>query len=96
MKEVKLESANEARQQNLVDNAYFLYNFISKNPGLSIYELARKLKWSTGKIYHYIQKLLKDSLIKNSTDIVNGRVKKSFYSKTLKEFIKENLEPSEP
>lgn len=85
----KLKRANEMRRQIIIDNVYFLYNFISRNPGLSGYKLAKNLNWTTGKVYYYLQILLKDGLITNSTTTDNGRVKKSFYPKTFKELYKE-------
>ncbi len=82
-----LESANKIRKKKALENKWFLYGFIDKNPGLTIYELSKKIKWSPGKISYYIKKLVKDGLLKNSTEIVNGRTNKKYYGKSMKEFI---------
>ena len=29
----------------------FLYEFINKHRGLSVYEIAKRLNWSTGKVH---------------------------------------------
>ncbi len=85
-----LESANKIRKKKALENKWFLYGFIDKNPGLTIYELSKKIKWSPGKISYYIKKLVKDGLLKNSTEIVNGRTNKKYYGKSMKEFINWN------
>ena len=82
-----LNVANQIRRKKALDNKWKLYKFIDKNPGLTIYDLNNKMNWTVGKISYYVKKLLKDKMIKNSTIIVNGRVNKRYYGKTLKEFI---------
>jgi len=79
--------ANQIRRKKALDNKWFLYGIIDKNPGLTIYDLSKKIKWSTGKINYYVKKLVKDGMIKNSTEIVNGRVNKKYFGKTMKEFL---------
>jgi len=45
------------------------------------------VNWTHGKLKYYIQKLVKDGMIKNSTKTVNGRTQKRYYGKNIKEFI---------
>jgi len=85
----KLLKANERREQLATDTAYYLYKFICRNRGLSGYEIAKNINWTTGKVHHYLQILLRDGLIHNSTAIVNGRAKKSYSPKSFKELYKE-------
>ena len=82
-----LENANRIRLFNAMKNKYFLYEVINKSPGLTIYDLSKKINWTSGKVNHYIQKLLKDRVIKNSSKVENGRVKKSYSSVSYKELI---------
>lgn len=82
-----LNKANKIRLFNAMKNKYFLYKLINKSPGLTIYDLTKKVNWTSGKVNHYIQKLLKDKVIRNSTIIENGRVKKQYFPVSYKEFI---------
>ena len=82
-----LNIANQIRRKKALDNKWKLYKFIDKNPGLTVYGLSKKMNWTSGRIDYYVKKLLKDKMINNSTEIVNGRVNKRHYGKTVKEFI---------
>jgi len=82
-----LWKANQIRRKKALDNKWFLYDYIDKSSGLTIYELNKKLGWSTGKIKYYVQKLVKEGMIKNSTKTVNGRTQKRYYGTPMKEFI---------
>ena len=82
-----LNIANQIRRKKALDNEWRLYKFIDKNPGLTTYDLSKKMSWSPGKISYYIKRLLKAKMINNSTKIVNGRVNKRYYGKTVKEFL---------
>ncbi|MHA1730044.1 MAG: winged helix-turn-helix domain-containing protein [Promethearchaeota archaeon] len=82
-----LRIANQIRRKKALDNKYFLYDFIDKNSGLSQYDLSKKIGWSIGKINYYVKKLLQEGMIKNSTEIINGKARKSYYGKSMKEFI---------
>ena len=82
-----LKKANKIRLFNAMKSKYYLYEVINENPGLTIYDLMIKINWTSGKIYHYIQKLLKDKIIRNSTEIVNGRVRKSYFPVSFKKLI---------
>ena len=83
-----LEKANKIRIFNAMKNKYFVYEFINKNPEITIYDLAKKINWSVGKTNYYVQKLLKEGVIRNSTEIVNGRTLKKFSPVSYKAFIK--------
>jgi len=82
-----LKLANQVRRKKAQDNKWFLYEFIDKNPGLTVYEISKKIDWTNGKINHYIQKLVKEDFINNSDKVVNGRNQKRYSSKTVKELI---------
>ncbi|KKN58654.1 hypothetical protein LCGC14_0550210 [marine sediment metagenome] len=82
-----LKLANQVRRKKAQDNKWFLYEFIDKNPGLTVYEISKKINWTNGKINHYIQKLVKEDFINNSDKVVNGRNQKRYSSKTVKELI---------
>ena len=84
---LRLKIANQIRRKKAFENKWLLYDFIDKNPGLSQYDLNKKIGWSIGKITYYVKKLVKEGMIKNSTEIVNGRTRKSYYGKSMKEFI---------
>lgn len=83
-----LEKANKIRLLNAKKNLFFLYETISAFSGLTVYDLAKKVGWTTGKVNHYIYKLLKDGVIKNSTEIENGRTKKRYSPVDFKKLIK--------
>ena len=82
-----LELANKIRRKAAMENKWALYEIINKYSGLSGYELSKKIEWTLGKTDHYLKKLLNDGLILNSTEIVNGRVRKSYKPKKMKEMI---------
>lgn len=69
------------------ENRYFLYKVIDKNPGLIIYDLSKKVEWSTGKVNYYVKKLLKEGIVQNSTEIVNGRTRIYYFLTPMKEMI---------
>ena len=82
-----LEIANKIRRNAAMENKWALYEVINKYSGLSGYELSKKIEWTPGKTDHYLKKLMKDGLILNSTEIVNGRTHKSYRPKKMKEMI---------
>jgi len=79
--------ANLVRRKRAFDNKWALYEMISKNPEISIYELAKKIDWTSGKVGYYVKKLMKEGMINNSTEIVNGRNKRSLRAKKMEDFI---------
>ena len=54
---------DELRVRMMIEKRYFLYEFIDKNPGLTIDELQQKLKWKRRKISRYTHKLVKDKIL---------------------------------
>ena len=96
-----LEIANQVRRKKAWENKMQIYEIIDKNTrfnksGLTIYDLTKILNWSNGKVEHYIKKLLKEGYIKNSDSTVNGRARKEYRSKTVKELIKWDDMSSKP
>jgi len=82
-----LEIANFIRRKRAFENKWELYDTISKNPGLSIYDLSKKINWTPGKVEYYIKKLVKDDMIENSMRIENNRVHRSFKARKVGHFI---------
>ena len=82
-----LEEAIRKKKQIGFENQRTVLLFLSKNPGLSTYEISRKMKWSTGKVKWYLIKLLKKGYIKNESRIINGRNNILYYPVKAKEFI---------
>jgi len=82
-----LKLANQVRRKKAQDNKWFLYEFIDKNPDLTVYEMSKKIDWTIGKLNYYVQKLVKDNMIHNCDEVVNGRNQKRYSGKTMKEFI---------
>lgn len=83
-----LEKANKVRIFNAMKNKEFLYEKISKMPGITAYELAKEVDWSFGKVQHYVQKLLEDHIIKNSTEVVNNRVQRKLSPVSYRDLVK--------
>lgn len=73
----------------------YLYEVINAYSGLSIYELAKKLGWSTGKVYDIVKSLENSELITTQKVEENGRTKKRVYPTAWKDLlpkdVKENL-----
>jgi len=82
-----VEVANLVRRNKALETRWALYEIISKNPGISVYELSKQLGWSIGKINHHVNKLIKDGVISNSIKTDNNRTKRSLKAKDWKEFI---------
>ena len=76
----------------------YLYEFINENRGLSIYDLAKKLKWSTGKVYNIVKELEGVGLVRTEKIEEGGRIKKKVYpidwKELLPEDVKKELHPS--
>lgn len=82
-----LEKANIIRRKKAWENKMKVYELIDSVPGLTIYDISKKLGWAPGKIEYYVKKLVNSGLIQNSTEIVNGRVHKSYTATKMKELI---------
>jgi len=83
-----LEIANIVRRKKALETRWALYERINENPGISVYELSKQLKWSVGKVNHHVNKLIRDGVITNSTKVENNRNKRVLKAKNWKEFIK--------
>jgi len=82
-----MEIANLVRRKRAFENRWYIYEMISKNPGITIYDLSKIIGWTPGKIEYYIKKLVADEVINNSTEVVNGRVRKSYKAKKMKDLL---------
>lgn len=78
----------------------YLYEFVNANRGLSIYELSKRLGWSTGKAYNIIKVLEDDGLVRTIKTEEGGRIKRKVYPVDWKELLPEDVEkalkPDEP
>jgi DNA-binding Lrp family transcriptional regulator len=68
-----MRAARDARVREGLDTDYELYRVINRKPGASIYELAKVLGWSSGKVYGSVRRLEKDSLIRTKKAERDGR-----------------------
>ena len=87
---MKLKNWDEISMNEIIpikDKRWELYEYICKNPKLTTYELSKRMNWTTRKVDYYIKKLLKGGLLKDSTNIVNGRVNKTYTPRDWKEMI---------
>lgn len=57
----------------------YLYEIISSHEGLSIYEIAKLVGWSTGKVHHIVKALEDDGLVRTEKIEEAGRMKKKVY-----------------
>ena len=69
----KTIQAVRRREALAEDVDWDLYKWIGVHPGLSIYELAKSIAWSHGKVYSSIKRLEKDKLVTVEKVIRNGR-----------------------
>ncbi|VVB72164.1 Winged helix-turn-helix DNA-binding protein [uncultured archaeon] len=69
----KPTQAIDARITEGLDTDYELYRIINKRPGYSIYELAKEMGWSSGKVYGSVRRLEKEGLVHTEKDIRGGR-----------------------
>jgi DNA-binding MarR family transcriptional regulator len=69
----RMRAARDARVQAGLDTDYELYRAINKRPGASIYELAKELGWSSGKVYGSVRRLEKDNWIRTEKAERAGR-----------------------
>jgi predicted transcriptional regulator len=71
--ETKPVAAIDARITEGLDTDYDLYKVINKRPGHSIYELAKEIGWSSGKVYGSVKRLEREGLVHTEKDIRGGR-----------------------
>ncbi|MGA9100237.1 MAG: winged helix-turn-helix domain-containing protein [Methanotrichaceae archaeon] len=69
----KPKEAIDARITEGLDTDYDLYKVISKKPDYSIYQLAKEMGWSSGKVYGSVQRLEKEGLVHTGKAIKGGR-----------------------
>ena len=69
----RMRAARDARVQAGLDTDYELYRVINKKPAASVYELAKELGWSSGKVYGSVRRLEKDSWIRTEKAERDGR-----------------------
>jgi DNA-binding MarR family transcriptional regulator len=55
------------------DDEWDLYEKISEAPSLNVYELAKRMGWSTGKTRGAVKRLEEEGLIKIEKSLRNGR-----------------------
>ncbi|MDD1762638.1 MAG: winged helix-turn-helix transcriptional regulator [Methanothrix sp.] len=68
-----MRAARDVRVREGLDTDYELYRVINKKPGASVYELAKELGWSSGKVYGSVRRLEKDSWIRTEKAERDGR-----------------------
>jgi len=61
------------RREIAEDTDWELYQWIEGHPSLSIYELAKSIGWSHGKVYSSIRRLTGVDLVRVENAIRNGR-----------------------
>jgi len=85
--------AIDARITEGLDTDYELYKIINKKPGYSVYELAKEMGWSSGKVYGSVRRLEKEGLVHTKKDIRGGRSILKVHAAEWSEFFtKEELE----
>jgi hypothetical protein len=96
---IRPTAAIDARITEGLDTDYELYKIIDKNPDHSIYALAKKTGWSSGKVHGSVRRLEKEGLVHIGRASRGGRTilevhaadwSEFFTQEELKEF--ENLE----
>jgi len=68
-----MRAARDARVREGLDTDYELYSVINRKPGANIYELAKELGWSSGKVYGSVRRLEKDNWIRTEKAERYGR-----------------------
>ena len=59
-----MRAARDARVREGLDTDYKLYEVINRKSGSSVYELAKELRWSSGKVYGSVRRLERDGWIR--------------------------------
>jgi DNA-binding PadR family transcriptional regulator len=57
----------------------YLYEYINKYEGLSIYSLSQRLNWSPGKVHYLVEDLEKEGLVRSEMVTEGGRLKRKVY-----------------
>ncbi len=67
-----------------------LLHYLEANPGKTLYEIAKALNWSTGKVQGSLRRLEDDLRVEVVEE--KGRLKKRYYVKKVEDFLDmENL-----
>lgn len=69
----------------------YLYEIINAHEGLSIYELAKLVGWSTGKVYHIVKALEDDGLVRTEKIEEGGRMKRKVYPVDWEQLLPEDV-----
>ena len=83
----KPREAIDARITEGLDTDYELYKVIDKNPGHSIYELAKGLNWSSGKVHGSVRRLEKEGLVHTKRELRDGRSLLKVFAANWSEFF---------
>jgi hypothetical protein len=65
----------------------FLYEYINVHRGLSIYGLAKNLRWSTGKVHGIVERLENNGLVRTDRVEERGRLLRKVYPVSWKELL---------
>ena len=82
-----MQAARDARARETSDTDYKLYEVINKKPGSSVYELAKELAWSSGKVYGSVRRLEKDNWVRIEKAERDGRSVLKIMSVSSHEFL---------
>jgi predicted transcriptional regulator len=88
-KEEKMARKMETLRGELAED--YLYEIINAHAGLSIYELAKFVGWSTGKVYHIVKALEQEGLVRTEKIEEGGRIKKQVYPVDWEELLPEDV-----
>jgi predicted transcriptional regulator len=69
----------------------YLYEFVNAHRGLSIYELSKRVGWSTGKVSNIIKKLEEDGLIRKDRLVEGGRAQTKIHPIGWKELLPDDV-----
>jgi predicted transcriptional regulator len=68
----------------------YIYEFVNKHKGLSIYEIAKRIGWSNGKVHNIIKSLENTGLVKTIVEVEHGRTKRKVYPVPWTELLPED------
>jgi DNA-binding MarR family transcriptional regulator len=68
-----IQKATLVRTAKAEDDDWDLYEKIGEAPNLNVYELAKRMGWSTGKTRGAVKRLEQEGLIKIEKSLRNGR-----------------------
>jgi predicted transcriptional regulator len=69
----------------------YLYEVVNAHAGMSIYELAKLVGWSTGKSYHLVKALEEDGLVRTEKIEEGGILKKKVYPVDWEKLLPEDV-----